>query len=331
MNARTDPELLVPAAVDAVAVQGLTVEFPTLGGQPHVALRDLDLSIRAGEVVGLVGESGAGKSTLARSMLGLPPEPGRIVSGRVLLDGRDVLALPEGELRRIRGKSMAMVVPNPRRELDPTRRVGDQIATVAMTHLGLGPREARERAMQMLRDVQIPDPERRYEAYPHELSGGMAQRIVIAVALVCEPRFLVADDATSGLDVTVQAQILKLLRRLCQERGTALLFITRDISIAAQFCDRTAVMYQGELVEVASREDLFLRPRHPYTVMLLAAFAYQEELRVRWATPHPIARDEGCTYASRCPRAQERCGEQRPELLAATPVHLARCLNPVPR
>ncbi len=205
-------------AADLLRVEDMRVVFPTAAGKSRTVLRGVNLSVRPGEVLGLVGESGAGKTTLARSILGAPPAPGRIASGRVMFEGRDILALPEKQLRELRGRRLAMVVPNPRGELNPTVRIGDQIATMARVHLGLDRVAARARALEMLRAVQIPDPERRMNAYPHELSGGMAQRAVIAIALICDPAFVISDDATSGLDVTVQAQILDLH---AQARGRA--------------------------------------------------------------------------------------------------------------
>ena len=190
-------------------------------------------------------------------------------------------------------------------------------------------------ALDILRAVQIPDPERRMTAFPHEMSGGMAQRIVIAIALICSPKFIVSDDATSGLDVTVQAQILELLRRLARDRGSAMLFITRDVGITAHFCDRVAVIYSGEIMEFARREDFFFRPSHPYTIMLMAAFSYNQRLRHLWARPEPLAgtsaEDRACPYVMRCPLAQERCRVDRPALRALAPGHYVRCHFPVPR
>ena len=191
-------------SADLLRTEDLRVVFPTATGQARTVLRGIDLSVKPGEVLGLVGESGAGKTTLARSILGVPPAPGRIAGGRVIFEGRNILALSEKQLRLLRGRRLAMVVPNPRGELNPTVKIGDQIATMARVHLGLDRKAARDRAFEMLKAVQIPDPERRMNAYPHELSGGMAQRAVIAIALICDPAFVISDDATSGLDVTVQ-------------------------------------------------------------------------------------------------------------------------------
>ena len=314
-------------------VRGLTVEFPSLSGPPAVAVRDLGLAIGRGEIVGLVGESGAGKTTLARTLLRLPPEPGRIARGEILFEGRDLATLSERALQRMRGRDLSMIVPNPRGELNPLLPVGEQIATMARVHLGLSRRESQRRALDMLRSVQIPDPERRMAAFPHEMSGGMAQRIVIAIALICSPKFIVSDDATSGLDVTVQAQILDLLRRLAAERGSAMLFITRDVGITAHFCDRVAVIFDGEIMEVAAREDFFFRPRHPYTVMLMAAFSHNQRLRQMWSRPETLPGVEApataCPYVTRCPLAQPRCRDERPALRELAPGHFARCHFPV--
>ena len=317
------------AVAPLLAVEDLRVVFPTASGRSREVLRGIDLAVRPGEIVGLVGESGAGKTTLARSILGVPPVPGRISAGRVTFEDRDILALPERALRRLRGHRLAMVVPNPRGELNPVVTIGDQIATVARVHLGLDARAARRRALDMLKAVQIPDPERRLDAYPHELSGGMAQRAVIAMALICDPAFVISDDATSGLDVTVQAQVLDLLRALAAEHGSAMLFITRDVGITAHFCDRVAVLYDGEIMEVARREDLFLRPAHPYTLLLLAAFSHNPALRRDWTAAGDPAGPDACIYAGRCPLAQPVCRTEKPPLADLTPDHAVRCHFPV--
>ncbi|WP_428490911.1 ABC transporter ATP-binding protein [Rhodopila sp.] len=314
---------------------GLTVEFPTITGTPTIAIRNLDLRIERGEIFGLVGESGAGKTTLARTLLRLPPEPGRIAAGALVFEGNNLMPLPEAELQRMRGRDISMIVPNPRSELNPLLTVGEQIANVARVHLKVPKREAQRLALDILRAVQIPDPERRMQAFPHEMSGGMAQRIVIAIALICSPKFIVSDDATSGLDVTVQAQILRLLRQLAQDRASSMLFITRDIGITAHFCDRVAVIYNGEIMEIAAREDFFFRPSHPYTIMLMAAFSYNQRLRQLWARPEPHAGATigatACPYFARCPLAQPRCRTDRPALRELAPGHSVRCHFPVAR
>ena len=330
-------ELTRPAATvsaNLLSVEDLRVVFPTATGQTRTVLRGINLSVKPGEVLGLVGESGAGKTALARSILGVPPAPGRIASGRVIFEGRDILVLPEKELRSLRGRRLAMVVPNPRGELNPTVAIGNQIATMARVHLGLDRKAARARALEMLRAVQIPDPERRMNAYPHELSGGMAQRAVIAIALICDPAFVISDDATSGLDVTVQAQILDLLRKLAAEHHSAMLFITRDVGITAHFCDRVAVLYDGEIMEAASRNTLFLSPAHPYTLLLLAAFSHNPALRQDWsatASAPPAAAPEACIYVGRCPLAQPLCRAEKPLLAELAPDHVVRCHFPVRR
>ncbi|MEP7457389.1 ABC transporter ATP-binding protein [Phyllobacterium sp. SB3] len=315
-----------------IAVKNLRVTFPAGGSEPKEVLKGIDLEVQPGEIVGLVGESGAGKTTLARSILGLPPAPGRISAGEVFFENRQILKLSEPELRRLRGRRLSVVVPNPRAELNPLLKVGDQIASMAKIHLSVSGKEARRMALQMLRDVQIPDPERRMNAYPHELSGGMAQRVVIAMALICSPAFVISDDATSGLDVTVQAQILALLAKLAADHGSAMLFITRDVGITAHFCNRVAVLFSGEIMEMAPRESLFLKPAHPYTLMLLAAFSHSPKLRETWSVPDTGRRREpsaGCQYVNRCPLAQPVCRTQRPPFAEIEPGHFARCHFPV--
>src|SRR5262249_46471748 len=249
---------------------------------------DLHLEVQAGEIVGIVGGSGSGKTTLARAIMGLLAPPGRIDSGAIRFDGRDMLTLGEERLRAVRGKDIGMVIPNPRSELDPLITVGQQIARMARAHLGVTRRQAEHMALDMLKAVQIPDPKRRFQAYPHELSGGMAQRVVMAISLVCSPKFIISDDATSGLDVTVQAQVLELLRGLVRERQMAMIFITRDIGITAHFCDRVAIIYSGEIVEEAPTDRFFENPAHPYSVLLLSAFAHNPRLREKWQRPPTV-------------------------------------------
>ena len=335
---RTTEDATAPDAGPArpiLSVQGLKVSYPVYAAEPVRAVHELDLQIAPGEIVGLVGESGSGKTSLARAIMGLLVRPGRIDGGKVSFDGRDMRAAGEDELRAIRGRDIAMVIPNPRSELDPLVTVGRQIANVARAHLKIGRAEADEMAMEMLKAVQIPDPARRFRAYPHELSGGMAQRVVMAIALVCSPKFLISDDATSGLDVTVQAQVLELLRHLVRDQGAAMLFITRDIGITAHFCDRVAVIYSGEIVEEAPTLSFFENPMHPYSVMLLAAFAHNPRLREKWHKPlasnAPSHVATGCEYAPRCVHAEAECSRVRPALRELAPGHRVRCHFPVLR
>lgn len=315
-----------------VSVSKLGVEFPTIGLGPKIALSDFDLEMQPGEIVGLVGESGSGKTVLARTLLGLPPTPGRINSGKVMFQGKNVLDLPENEKRKFRGNKMSMIVANPRAELDPLIPIGKQIATMLTTHRNMNARDALKAAYEMLVSVQIPDPSARMGAYPHELSGGMAQRVVIAIALICQPQFIVSDDATSGLDVTVQAQILELLRKLTREAGSSMLFITRDMAIAAHYCDRVAVIYGGQMMEIAPRQAFFVSPRHPMTIMLMAAFSHNEKLRQLWAPKigEPVAA-KGCVFSSRCVLAQEKCRQVQPPLAEISSNHGVRCFFPVER
>lgn len=319
-----------------IDIQGLTVGFPQYGTTSLTALRRITFDISRGEVVGLVGESGSGKTMLARSIMRLVPEPGRFEGGRVLFEGRDLASLAPEELRQLRGREIAMIISNPRGELDPLQTVGSQIGNVLRAHTSLNRSEIAARVMELLRQVSIPAPERRVNAYPHELSGGMAQRVVMAIALACSPKLIISDDATSGLDVTVQAQVLDLMRELVVARGTSLLFITRDIGITAHFCDRVAVIYAGEIVEEAPRGEFFENPQHPYSILLLSAFAHNERLRRYWlgdpaaaqATRKPSA---GCPFAVRCVRAQARCLTEAPERRETKSRHNIKCHFPVER
>jgi oligopeptide/dipeptide ABC transporter ATP-binding protein len=333
-------EMLAPAplrrATPLLAIEDLCVVIPRYRLEPQQVLRGIDLEMAPGEVLGLVGESGSGKTMLARGIMQLIPPPGRIERGHIRFDGQDLGALDEEALRRLRGRDIAMIIANPRGELDPLQTVGEQIGAVLRYHLRMDRAAIRARVLELLRRVSIPDPERRIEAYPHELSGGMAQRVVMGVALACSPKFIISDDATSGLDVTVQAQVLELMRQLVVERGTSLLFITRDIAITAHFCDRVAVIYAGEIMELAPRDEFFENPQHPYTLLLLAAFSHNERLRRYWLGEDEARKDmapspTGCAFANRCVRAQPRCRGEHPSLRELGPGHFVRCHFPVER
>lgn len=327
--------LNIPAEPDILAIEGLSVSYPKYGQARVEVLRDVSLQIGAGEFIALVGESGSGKSMLARAIMRLVPAPGRIDRGTTRFMGRNLGDLDPESLRKIRGRDLAMVVSNPRGELDPLETVGTQIGNILRHHLNLDRTEVRNRVLKILGDVRIPDPERRFNAYPHELSGGMAQRVVIAIALACSPKFIISDDATSGLDVTVQTQILELLQRLVAERGSSMLFITRDIAIAAHFSDRVAVLYKGEIVEIALREEFFANPAHPYTILLMAAFSHNARLRSHWIPKDvPAGRivpGVGCAFRDRCVRVEPRCATETPQLHNLGPGHMVRCHFPVVR
>ena len=329
-------ETLPKATWPLLRVQDLSVAIPRYGEDSVPVLSGIDLEMLPGEVLGLVGESGSGKTMLARAIMRLIPTPGRIVAGRIEFDGTDLASLDEERLRKIRGREIAMIISNPRGELDPLQTVGQQIGNVLRYHLDLGGGAVRARVLELLQQVSIPDPQRRVQAYPHELSGGMAQRVVIAIALACAPKLIISDDATSGLDVTVQAQVLELIRNLVIERGTSMLFITRDIGITAHYCDRIAIIYAGEIMEIAPREEFFANPLHPYTVLLLAAFAHNERLRRYWLGEDKLQKDSGpspvgCPFQNRCVRAQERCQHDHPALRELKPNHFVRCHFPVER
>ncbi len=297
------PDIATQTAA-ALKVDDLHTYFFTAAGVIK-ALNGVSLQLDAGKMLGLVGESGAGKTTLAHSIMCVVPPPGRVVQGETKLFGRDLQQVPESKLRQVRGKEIAMIVPNPRAELNPLLTIGAQLANVARTHLGLDKRQARERAVSMLEQVKIPDPVRRSNAYPHELSGGMAQRVVIAMALICEPYVTISDDATSGLDVTVQAQVLDLTLQLLREQHSAALMITRDLGIVANYCDHVAVLYRGRVLEAADVRSFFAQPRHPYSAQLLSAFSYEtvapekpprlpydaEELEMREVAPGHFVRE----------------------------------------
>lgn len=258
----------------ALEVNDLHTYFFTAAGVVK-ALKGVTLGVEQGNMLGLVGESGSGKTALAQSIMRVVPRPGRVVEGETKLFGRDLQKLREQELRRVRGKEIALIVPNPRAELNPLLTIGEQLANVARAHLDVSKQEALERAIQILSDVRIPDPTRRAKAYPHELSGGMAQRVVIAMALIVRPKVTISDDATSGLDVTVQAQVLDLTLALLREQGSSSLMITRDLGIVANYCDAVAVLYRGLVLEMADVRSFFANPRHPYSIDLLSAFSYE--------------------------------------------------------
>jgi peptide/nickel transport system ATP-binding protein len=311
-------------------VKGLRTYFYTEDGVVQ-AINGVDFTIRAGEVMGLVGESGSGKSVTSLSIMRLLPNSGKIVEGQIFLEGQDLVRAPEEALVNMRGDDLSMIFQQPASCLNPVFRIGDQIAETIMVHQDLSEKEAWRQAVEMLRKVGIPDAERRAQAFPHEISGGQAQRVMIAMALSCLPKLLIADEPTTALDVTIQAQILDLMRKLRSETGTAILLITHDMGVIAEICDTVAVMYAGQIVEYTDVYTLFDKPLHPYTEGLLAAIPVlgdvQENLAViPGSVPNLIDLPPGCKFAPRCPYAKELCVEQEPELEEVEPNHRVRCL-----
>ncbi|MDH3997317.1 MAG: ABC transporter ATP-binding protein [Desulfuromonadales bacterium] len=294
------------------------------------AVNGIDFSIRHGETLALVGESGCGKSMTALSLLRLVPEPGRIVEGEINFDGLDLLHMPENELRRIRGNQIGMIFQEPMTSLNPVFRIGEQIAESLRLHRGLDKKVANDAAAELLHQVGIPASKQRLKDYPHQLSGGMRQRIVIAMALACKPRLLIADEPTTALDVTIQAQIMELLATLQQQQRTAILLITHDLGVVAENADRVAIMYAGLIVETAPVEELYATPLHPYTKGLLACIPRVGDNRTRLEpikgnVPRFGSDASGCPFRPRCPVAFEPCRDQLPPLQETSPGHKARC------
>ena len=313
--------------VPLLAIEDLEVGFET-GAGPVPVVRGVDLRVEAGRTVALVGESGCGKSVTALAVLGLLDAPGRVRSGRILFRGRDLVPLPQEELRRIRGRHIAMVFQEPMTSLNPVFRVGEQIGEVLRIHLGMDAEAAREETIALLRRVGIPSPERRVDSYPHELSGGMKQRVMIAMALACRPDLLIADEPTTALDVTIQAQILALLRELQEELGMAVLLITHNLGVVAHTAQEVAVMYAGRIVERSPVRELFEEPAHPYTRALLRALPGRGRGRLEaipGSVPAPLEVPPGCPFADRCPEALPHCAGSPPPRVELRPGHDARC------
>jgi len=315
-------------------IDGLCVSFMTDAG-PMRVVEDLSFTLKTGETVGLVGESGCGKSVTAMAIMGLNPSPpSRVDAGRIRFEGRDLLELGSA-MRDVRGDRIGMIFQEPMTSLNPTFTIGFQIAEVLRVHRGLSRSRARAVAAELLGMVGIGAPERRLGQYPHELSGGLRQRAMIAMAIACRPALLIADEPTTALDVTIQAQILDLIERLQREIGMSVLLITHDLGVVAEVCERVMVMYAGRIVERAGAATLYRRPRHPYTTGLLASSPRLGNKRAVLPTipgmvPSPGQRGAGCYFAARCPRAVERCRGETPPLESLEPDHDAACWNPMP-
>jgi len=310
-------------------VEGLEAHFATDRGVLR-AVDGVSFAIDRGEVLGLVGESGCGKSVTSLSIMRLVPPPGRIAAGRIALEGEDLLAKDDEAMRRVRGARIAMVFQEPMTSLNPVFSIGDQIASAVLAHGGAGHREGWERAVEMLDLVQMPSPRQRARDYPHQLSGGLRQRAMIALALASGPALLIADEPTTALDVTIQAQILDLLRRLQAERGMAVLLITHDLGVVAELCHRVAVIYGGRIVEVAPVASLFARPLHPYTRGLLQCLPHPSRFGQPLASIEGVPPDlrqpvAGCRFAPRCAHAIPSCRRDEPALVEREPGHFAAC------
>ena len=302
-------------------VRHLRVEFPTRRGT-LVAIDDVSFTISAGEVLGVVGESGAGKSMTGAAIIGLLEPPGRIAAGEILLDGRRIDNLRYEDMRRIRGKEIGAIFQDPLTTLNPLYTVGRQLAETMTTHLPITPGEARKRAIGWLDLVGIPAAAQRIDSYPHEFSGGMRQRVVIALALCAEPRLIVADEPTTALDVSIQAQIIALLKSLAREKGTAMMLVTHDMGVIAETADRVAVMYAGRIAEIGPVRNVVKQASHPYTVGLMGSIPpldrrVERLAQIDGAMPRLSAIPKGCAYNPRCPKAFARCSQDRPDLLPA--------------
>ena len=296
------------------------------------AVDGLDLTIQRGQTLGLVGESGCGKTATALSVMGLLPKASAEVSGRIRFDGAELLSLPDRAMRNLRGDRLAMIFQEPMTSLNPSYSIGEQIAESLVRHRGLSRGEARARTVELLRLVKIPSPEQRVDDYPHRLSGGMRQRAMIALALACDPELLIADEPTTALDVTIQAQILALMRELKASTGIAIILITHDLGVVAEICDHVAVMYAGEIVEYAPVGALFATPQHPYTIGLLGSIprldVKAEELAaIEGMVPSLAELPAGCRFAPRCPFVWERCRQALPPLAVVGPGHRSRCIR----
>ncbi|MBU8853656.1 peptide ABC transporter ATP-binding protein [Priestia megaterium] len=313
-----------------IQIKDLHVQFSTYGGQVQ-AVRGVSFDLHKGETLAIVGESGCGKSVTSQSIMRLiPTPPGRITSGSILFKGQDLTKLSEKKMRDIRGADISMIFQDPMTALNPTLRVGEQIAENIMQHENISKEKAKEKAFEMLELVGIPNPKERLKQYPHEFSGGMRQRIVIAMALVCNPEVLIADEPTTALDVTIQAQILELFKDIQQKTDVSIVLITHDLGVVAQVADRVAVMYAGKIVEIGTRRDIFYTPQHPYTKGLLRSVPrldlYESELvPIAGSPPDLFAPPSGCSFAPRCPYVMEVCDRMYPASTKLKESHQVHC------
>ncbi len=313
--------MAAPLKPPLLEVRNLRVEFPTRRGT-LLALDDISFSIEPGEILGVVGESGAGKSLTGAAIIGLLEPPGRITGGQILLSGQRIDNLPYEQMRQIRGRRIGAIFQDPLTSLNPLYTVGRQLIETIRTHLPVSAAEARQRAIRLLEETGIPAAAQRIEQYPHQFSGGMRQRVVIALALAAEPELIVADEPTTALDVSIQAQIISLLKRLCKEHGAAVMLVTHDMGVIAETCDRVAVLYAGRVAEIGPVGDVIHRPAHPYTHGLMGSIPAMDDhrerlLQIDGAMPRLNAIPQGCAFNPRCPQVMDRCRVERPELMKA--------------
>ncbi len=316
---------------NTLQVEHLCTSFFTQNGEVK-AVNDVSLTVPKRSIIGIVGESGCGKSMTARSIIRLLKYPGKIVSGRVLLADKDLTALSERDMADVRGEELSMIFQEPMTSLNPVVKVGKQVCEVVMLHRKVRAKEAKAEVLRIFRKVGISEPERRYECYPHELSGGLRQRIMIAMAMICRPKLIIADEPTTALDVTVEAQILQLMKNLRDEIGTSIILISHNLGVIAQVCDYVYVMYAGRVVEQAETFELFDHPAHPYTRGLMNAVASLDGDSplldtIPGVVPNLLHLPEGCSFSPRCDRCTEACKRAMPELAEIAPGHMTRCIN----
>lgn len=311
-------------------IKNLDVRFDTYGGEVQ-AVRGVNLNLHKGETLAIVGESGSGKSVTAQSIMQLIPKPpGKFTGGSILFDGDDLIHKSEGQMEHIRGKEISMIFQDPMTSLNPTMTIGHQITEGLVKHQNYGKQQARELGMELLRLVEIPNPEARMKQYPHQFSGGMRQRAMVAIALACNPKMLIADEPTTALDVTIQAQILDLMKELQKRMGTAIILITHDLGVVANMAQRVAVMYGGKIVETGTVDEVFYQSRHPYTWGLLSSMPNLDNrddklLSIPGSPPDLIDPPKGCPFVTRCPHAMKACGDIMPEYTSLTDSHQTAC------
>jgi len=312
-------------------IRNLKSHFFTAKGEVP-AVDGVSIQVPAGKIIGIVGESGCGKSMTAMSVMGLLRHPGKVVDGTILLADRDITHLKPKELAKVRGNEISMIFQEPMTSLNPVYPVGRQVQEAILLHQNVGKEEAKRRVIEMFREVGIPEPEKRYRSYPHQLSGGLRQRVMIGMAMVCKPKVLIADEPTTALDVTIEAQILRLMKRLCEEQGTSIILITHNMGVVAEICDYVYVMYAGKVMEQAETFDLFEHTRHPYTQGLLKSIPRLDEKADRLYTiegvvPNLLHLPKGCNFCTRCEQAKERCYQEKPCLYETGSGHGTRCFQ----